>query len=104
MVGVPLFSGFISKILFAQACVGHAYKMLPTLICLAISTILNAIYFMKTVVRIYTPVKSEYASLPWKKDIGYGAVCILFIVMNVLLGMNSEPIVALIRSGIRMFG
>ncbi len=104
MVGVPLFSGFISKILFAQACVGHAYKMLPTLICLAISTILNAIYFMKTVVRIYTPVKSEYASLPWKKDIGYGAVCILFIVMNVLLGMNSEPIVELIRSGIRMFG
>lgn len=104
MVGVPLFSGFISKILFAQACVGHAYKMLPTLICLAISTILNAIYFMKTVVRIYTPVKSEYASLPWKKDIGYGVVCILFIVMNVLLGMNSEPVVALIRSGIQMFG
>ncbi|MDE6742288.1 MAG: sodium:proton antiporter [Lachnospiraceae bacterium] len=104
MVGVPLFTGFISKILFAQACVGHAYKMLPTLICLAISTILNAIYFMKTVVRIYTPVKSEYASLSWKKDIGYAAVCILFIVMNVLLGMNSEPVVELIRSGIRMFG
>ena len=104
MVGVPLFTGFISKILFAQACVGHAYKMLPTLICLAISTILNAIYFMKTVVRIYTPVKSEYASLSWKKDIGYGVVCILFVVMNVLLGMNSEPVVELIRSGIRMFG
>lgn len=104
MVGVPLFSGFISKILFAQACVGHAYKMMPTLICLAISTILNAIYFMKTVVRIYTPVKSEYAPLSWKKDISYAAVCILFILMNVLLGMNSEPVVELIRSGIRMFG
>ena len=36
MVGVPLFSGFISKILFAQSCVSNANKMLPTLICLAI--------------------------------------------------------------------
>lgn len=104
MVGVPLFTGFISKILFAQACVGHAYKMFPTLICLAISTILNAIYFMKTVVRIYTPVKTDYESIPLKQNIGYGIVGILFIVINVFLGMNSEPVVDLIDSGIRMFG
>lgn len=104
MVGVPLFSGFISKILFAQSCVGHAHKMLPTLICLAISTILNAIYFMKTVVRIYTPVKTDYEVIRWKQNVGYGIVCILFIAMNVFLGMNSEPIVDLIRSGIQMFG
>lgn len=103
MVGVPLFSGFISKILFAQACVGHEHKMLPTLICLAISTILNAIYFMKTVVRIYTPVKTEYEKVSWKSNVGYSVICVLFIVMNIVLGLNSEPIVDLIRSGITMF-
>ena len=56
MVGVPLFSGFISKLLFSQAAVQNHAKMLPALIVLGISTILNAIYFMKTVIRIYTPV------------------------------------------------
>lgn len=57
MVGVPLFSGFISKLLFAQAAVQNHVKMLPALIVLGISTVLNAIYFMKTVIRIYTPVE-----------------------------------------------
>lgn len=47
MVGVPMFAGFISKLLFAQATVNNTLKMLPTLIALAISTILNAIYFKK---------------------------------------------------------
>ena len=57
MVGMPMFSGFISKLLFAQAAMESTHKMLPTLIALAISTILNAIYFMKTVIRLYTPEK-----------------------------------------------
>ena len=77
--------------------------MLPTLIVLAISTILNAIYFMKTVVRIYTPVKSDYPKIPWKQDVSYAVVCICFIICNVVLGMCSEPIVDLIRSGLSMF-
>ena len=59
MVGFPLFSGFISKILFAQAAVGHTFKMLPTLIALALSTVLNTVYFLKTVIRIYTPVPKK---------------------------------------------
>lgn len=103
MVGVPLFSGFISKILFAQACVSNVHKMLPTLICLGISTILNAIYFMKTVIRIYTPVKTQKELFSIKKDPLYGVVCILFILVNLCLGLSSEPIVNLIHSGLSMF-
>ena len=50
MVGIPMFSGFVSKLLFAQAAVlVPNWKLLPTLIVLAVSTILNAIYFLKTV-------------------------------------------------------
>ena len=55
MVGFPLFGGFISKLLFGQAAMENVHKMLPTLIALAISAILNAVYFMKTVIRIYMP-------------------------------------------------
>lgn len=104
MVGVPLFAGFISKLLFAEAAVALDSKMLPVLICLGISTILNAIYFMKTVIRIYTPTKSTvYPTKKFKDAKVYACVLILFIVVNVVLGVISDPIVELIRRGIEMF-
>ena len=116
MVGIPMFSGFISKLLFAQSAMGHSHKMLPTLIALAISTVLNAVYFMKTVIRIYTPVpKREEATvnvLPTTKIRNVSAMeqpvkslaLILFIVLNLILGLNSEPVIRLIQTGLAMFG
>ncbi|MBD5105558.1 MAG: sodium:proton antiporter [Lachnospiraceae bacterium] len=104
MVGVPGFSGFISKLLFGTACVQNTpYKMLPTLICLGISTILNAIYFMKTVIRIYTPVKSGYDNIPLKKSFGYAGALVCFVILNIVLGMCSTPIVYMIQTGLKMF-
>lgn len=104
MVGVPMFSGFISKLLFAQAAVQNHAKMLPALIVLAISTILNAIYFMKTVIRIYTPVEDTgYESVTFKDMKLYVATLICFIVLNVLLGISSQPVVDLIEQGLSMF-
>ena len=104
MVGVPLFSGFISKLLFAEAAVSLEKKMLPVLIVLGISTILNAIYFMKTVIRIYTPVKNDRNPVKHIKDARiYALVLVLFIVLNILLGVNSDPVVDLITKGLRMF-
>lgn len=104
MVGVPLFSGFISKLLFSQAAVQNGTKMLPALIVLGISTILNAIYFMKTVIRIYTPVEEgKYSNLCFKNMKLYGVTLVCFIVVNVILGVSSQPIVDLIEQGLAMF-
>lgn len=104
MVGVPLFSGFISKLLFAQAAVQNNAKMLPALIVLAISTILNAIYFMKTVIRIYTPVEETGSGSVAFKDMSlYALTLVCFIVLNVFLGVSSQPIVDLIGQGLAMF-
>ncbi|MBO4678198.1 MAG: sodium:proton antiporter [Lachnospiraceae bacterium] len=109
MVGIPLFSGFISKLLFMQAAVATYGKMLPTMIVLAISTILNAIYFMKTVVRIYSPERDLYKGrtgfkiIRTKEQIGYTITVILLIALNVALGLCSEPILELIRKGLDMF-
>lgn len=113
MVGIPLFSGFISKMLFAEAAVQNSLsKMLPTLICLAISTVLNAIYFMKTVIRLYTPksrkVKKTEAGeaviVSFREHPLYNFTLILMIALNVLLGCCSQPIADWIISGINMFG
>ena len=104
MVGVPMFSGFISKLLFAQAAVQNHVKMLPALIVLAVSTVLNAIYFMKTVIRIYTPAEEDkYESITFKDMKSYVLALVCFIILNVILGISSQPIVDLIEQGFSMF-
>ncbi len=105
MVGVPMFSGFVSKLLFAEASVGHVYKMLPAVVALAVSTILNAIYFMKTVIRIYVPERRmDREIITVRKEPVYAAVLVCFILLNIALGMLSQPVVEWIGSGLDMFG
>lgn len=105
MVGFPCFSGFISKLLFARATlITGVEKMLPALIVLGISTILNAIYFMKTVIRIYTPVEnSEYGSVHTRDQKLYTVVIIVFIIWNLILGLMSVSITEWIRRGLEVF-
>jgi len=110
MVGVPMFAGFVSKLLFAEAAVADAsWRMFPAIIVLAISTILNAVYFMKTVLRIYTPMPVEeakakgYGNISWKEHKVYALAIVLFIVLNVVLGCNSKPIIMMIEEGLRNF-
>ncbi|NLL79723.1 MAG: sodium:proton antiporter [Clostridiales bacterium] len=103
MVGVPVFAGFISKFLFANAAVYNSGKMLPALVVLSISTILNAIYFMKTVIRIYTPAKTDYPCITWKQEKLYAVTMVLFMILNIILGMGSQPIVDLIQQGLSTF-
>ena len=104
MVGIPLFSGFISKLLFSQAAVQVEGKMLASLIVLGISTVLNAIYFMKTVIRIYTPSgESGYSGITFGNMKSYGIVLVCFIVLNVILGVSSQPVVDMIEQGLAMF-
>ena len=110
MVGIPMFSGFVSKLLFAQAAVQVPnWKLLPTLIVLAVSTILNAIYFLKTVIRIYTPADARavaekgYFSLVFREQKLYWVTIVLFILVNLLLGMTSQPILRLIEQGLHNF-
>ena len=110
MVGIPIFSGFVSKLLFSQAAVLLPnWKLFPTLITLAVSTILNAIYFLKTVIRIYTPAdrvvteEKGYFSLRFPEQRLYCITIVLFILVNLILGLNSQPIIAIIETGLRNF-
>lgn len=130
MVGIPLFSGFISKLQFMDAASSLQYfKMFPSLIVLGISTILNAIYFMKTVLRIYTPagkmsanraqadvatgtisqrigingVVEEKDSFKFSDSPLYSVVIICFIVLNVALGLCSNQILNTIMTGLSLF-
>lgn len=111
MVGLPMFSGFISKYLFATAALSVSpKKMYLTLVVLAVSTILNAIYFIHTVVTIYTPSDTEGNAgaekelRSWKERPWVTVSLMVFIALNFILGLFSEPVMELIISGLRMFG
>ena len=108
MVGLPMFSGFISKYLFATAALeASPKKIFPTLVVLAISTVLNAIYFIHTVVTIYTPAEEEnpeHEKRHWKDKPWTTISLAVFIALNFVLGLFSQPIVDLITRGLRMFG
>ncbi|MCR5733831.1 MAG: sodium:proton antiporter [Lachnospiraceae bacterium] len=106
MVGIPMFSGFISKLLFAEAGIDVEGKSIPTLVVLAISVILNAIYFMKTVIRIYTPAPGGPYSdqrFSFKDRPSYGLTIVGFILVNLILGMSSEIFNSLIHEGLSLF-
>ena len=106
MVGIPMLAGFISKLLFATAALGAGpKKVLVTLIDLAVSTILNAVYFLHTVVRIYTPVElpKEYEHVHVHVSAGVAFALLWLIFLNFAMGMMSQPITDLIQTGIGMF-
>lgn len=109
MVGFPLFCGFTSKLLFAQAALEQDNKMLAALIALALSTVLNAVYFMKTVIRLYTPEKKEvileknFRKIPFSEQPAKNAALICFVILNLVLGLGSQYVVKLIESGLNMF-
>lgn len=110
MVGFPMFSGFISKYLFATAALERPHKMLITILALVISTILNAVYFLRQVVTIYSDhdaqaVRSEhfFPEAVTELTASNRVASLLLVVLNLFLGLGSSAIVALIIKGIEMF-
>lgn len=104
MVGIPLFSGFISKVLFATAALENPQKMLVALLALAISTLLNAMYFLRTVITLYQPpAEGAEAVTPEKTPWNLRLAVLCFVILNLVLGMFSQPIIQAISNGLMMF-
>ena len=102
-----MLSGFISKLLFATSALESPHKMLPTLIVLAVSTTLNAVYFLRLVITLYSRRRPEDAPISEVKvrsswHLRLAILC--FIAVNLVLGMSSQPIVQAITDGLAMFG
>ena len=104
MVGVPLFAGFISKLYLTSAALEEmSVKMLIAVITLAISTILNALYFVRAVISIYTPRNEHYRNAAFRPGVTFCVGMVCFIVINFVLGLASFPIINAIEQGLQMF-
>jgi len=103
MVGVPLMGGFLSKMYVASSALSiGGMKAVIVLAGLGISTILNTVYFLHTVISIYRPNKDAVPACE-KPDTLSGIALWAMAAFNVLLGTFSVPLYNAIRTGLDMF-
>ncbi len=97
MIGIPLFSGFGAKYYLSMAAMTNPGKMWIVLFALAISTVLNARYYIAAIRTIYSkPETDEEYTVPKTYKIGMS----IFIVANVLMGLFYQNIVDIIATGL----
>lgn len=103
MVGFPFVSGFISKYLFAKCAFDvDVLRTVVVLCALIISTLLNAVYYIHTVVTIFTPVDNSQKIVIKKNDILYAIAVVFLMACNVILFFFSSFIIEIIENGIKM--
>ena len=101
MIGVPLLAGFTSKLNFAAASVQSDEKMLLTLLVLALSTVLNALYYIPAVTVIWS--RSEEADAERQKGSAAENIAIILLIALVFaLGIAYAPIIRLIADGFKL--
>ncbi len=131
MVGIPVFAGFSAKLLFALAAAqsDNMKILFFTMTALAISSVLNALYFLRTVIRIYSEgrggadisarrlyeeeqgIQGTYHDMDYgdeeeetlRSKAEYRISVLILIAMNLYLGLFAWYTVDLIRMGLEMF-
>ena len=103
LVGIPFLGTFVTKVTMAQAAmeVGGRHAVL-TLVCLAISTMLNVGYFLSSAVEVFTPDRNR--CLPVRKPDTLVSVCLIgMMILNLVLGVFSAQVFAVLGSGLARF-
>ena len=106
MVGFPFLGGFASKLNLALAALPCSnIRAILTLAALAVSTWLNTMYFLRTVVTIYRKPDDgrSFPAEPGHRGFRFNCSLILFSAVNVALGLFSQSVIDAILTGLRMF-
>ena len=106
MVGFPFLGGFASKLNLALAALSASnIRAVLTLLALAVSTFLNTMYFLRTVVTIYhQPGEAAQDTAPRsRRGFCFNCSLALFAAVNIALGLFSQSIIDAIMAGLKMF-
>ena len=106
LVGVPLLSVFMTKITLVQAAIDVGGRHMGlVLVAVAISTLLNAVYFLGTTVNLFTPTKEgdEVLKPTVRKNPFTSVGLIGLIVLNLAMGLLSQPFLSALAEGLKNF-
>ncbi|MBR0082268.1 MAG: sodium:proton antiporter [Clostridia bacterium] len=102
MIGIPLTMGFVSKYRFALAAFERPTLLVVTLIVLAVSTVLNAMYFMRVIIGIYTPVPERRTRMTLREQRPFAVSSLLLALLNLSAGVAAQPLVLLLERGLSL--
>ena len=110
MIGIPLFGGFVSKMYLASASLLNPKKMILSLSILAVSTVLNALYYIPAVSDIWSKLKDGETVEPkhpgeavdTAKDKTFMIAAVILAFMVIFLGICYQPIINIIQSGLQL--
>ena len=106
MIGIPFFAGFSAKVFLSSAALEmSAFKLVVTLVALAVSTLLNACYYIPALYTLLNkPLTRPLEQLKTKYSFGYVFSIVSFIALNFFVGIYSTQLFDLICKGIATFG
>ena len=104
LCGIPLLAGFAAKYEIGAASLNCGWQTFPALLGLAVSSVLNAVYFIPGILAIWNrpPEDVKYPEVE-PESLGQKISLVCFIIMNVALGVLEGPLMLLIIRGLGLF-
>ena len=107
MIGIPPFSGFFSKLYLATSAMDTPAAAYIILIAIILSTVMSTAYYFPVIIRILS--RSAAPELPpdlQQQPIlsSYRAAILVFMSLNILLSLFSQPIIRVIEQGLAALG
>ena len=100
MVGIPLTAGFMSKFLFSKAAfMVSGWRLYSVLAVLAISTILNTLYFTRALIILFLNDGEKET----KAALSYRISVLCFVILNFSLGIFAGRYLNILIKGIDLF-
>ena len=106
MVGIPLLAGFVTKLYLAQGATLAAWQTAAALAALAVSSVLNAMYYIPAIVQIWSSGSTcQEMGIEPRVRRADPALVVSVLVLGVgviLLGVCYRPVVDVISAGLAL--
>ena len=102
LIGVPPFSGFFSKMLLADAAAGTRFWLPVFLVCIVAGTLLSTLYYLPAMAGMFLHAPENgggRVKLAFSETAGLW----MFLILNLALGLFSQPVISLIEKGLMVF-
>ena len=104
MIGIPLFSGFVTKFSLVRAAIEmNGWRLYLSLAAIIISTLLTAIYYLMAVMTLFGGKDNSKKPDGFKYHPEYVIAMVAFIIVNFAIGFNTDWLLKTIEVGFNMF-